>query len=531
MRCLLVYPEFKADSFWSLRETCELLGVRRTSAPLGLITVAALLPPDWEVRLVDTNVEPWSEDHLAWADLVFVGGMIVQQRGTLEIVRAARRHGRPVVVGGPDATSSPHVYAEADHLVLGEAEVTLPRFLADFAAGSAAPLYADAAKADMTASPLPRFDLLDFSHYLYVGVQRTRGCPFQCEFCDIIELYGRVPRAKTDDQVLRELQAIHDLGYRGHLDFVDDNFIGDRRLLKVFLARLGAWLEERGHPFEFSTEASINLADDDDLLDLMQEVGFFSVFVGIESPDEETLKATRKRQNTHRSIADSVRKIHEHGILVNAGYIVGFDTERSSVARGIIECVEATSIPVNMVGLLYALPNTQLTRRLAAEGRLHADHEVHGEGQGGDQCTEGLNFDTRRPRGEILRDYLHVVETIYTPEAYFERVRRVGLMLDSSRRRHKHACSHRRGEIATFLRLVWRLGLARATRRPFWRTLLSALRHNPRSAKYVVSWMAIYLHMGPYARHVAERTRAAIRAEEQGRRTREPAGAGHRLPP
>ena len=514
MRCLLVHPEFRSASFWNYRDTCRLIGARYPAPPLGLLTVAALLPRDWELRLVDCNVETWDDALLDGTDIVLTGGMLPQQQGCLAVTRAAKSRGKTVVVGGPDPTSSPHLYMEADHLVLGEAEVTLPLYLADARAGAAKKVYREAAKADVSASPCPRFDLLDFDKYLHVAIQWCRGCPFACEFCDIIELYGRVPRAKTPAQMLAELQALYDLGYRGHVDLVDDNFIGNRRLVKQFLPVLKTWLAERGWPFEFTTEASINLADDDALLAMMQDVGFFAIFVGIESPDEATLVAMQKRQNTQRSIVDSIRKIYDHGIMVNAGYILGFDTEGANVAAGIIECVRATGIPVNMAGLLTALPTTQMTRRLQAEGRLYEGYERQADGKG-DQCTGGLNFDTVRPRIDILRDYLQVVETIYAPEQYFSRVLDVGLRLDSSQRKVRRPLRLLRRDLKGLFRLVARLGFPRETRGHFWRVMGKCLVGNPRSLRYAMSLMALYVHFGPFARYVAAETRESIERERR----------------
>jgi radical SAM superfamily enzyme YgiQ (UPF0313 family) len=513
-RALLVYPEFRSASFWNYRETCELVDARYPAAPLGLCTVAALLPTEWEVTLVDRNIEPWDDSMLDTADVVLTGGMMPQQRDCIELIRKARAKGKTVIVGGPDATSSPHLYDDASHLVLGESEVTMPQFLSDLAAGTPKKVYTDPRKADVQKSPTPRFELLKFDRYNHIGIQWCRGCPFSCEFCDIIELFGKVPRAKTSAQILAELQKLYDLGYRGHVDLVDDNFIGNKKLVKAFLPELKKWLEERNWPFEFTTEASINLADDPALMQAMQEVGFFAIFVGIESPDETTLVAMQKRQNTHRSIADSIHKIYAHGMFVNAGFIIGFDTEKGSVARGIIECIEATGIPVNMAGLLFALPTTQLTRRLAAAGRLHDNFDVAPEGVG-DQCTAGLNFDPCRPRLDILKDYLKVVETIYTPESYFGRVVKVGQALDSSQRRFRPGLRQWWKELKGFARMACRLGLRKETRGHFWSTMVKALWRNPRSIRYTGSLMALYLHFGKFSKYVAEKIHEAIAAEER----------------
>jgi radical SAM superfamily enzyme YgiQ (UPF0313 family) len=501
-RALLVYPEFRSASFWNYRDTCRLMDARYPAAPLGLCTVAALLPPDWEVRLVDRNVEPWDDAMLEWADIVMTGGMLSQQLDSLEIIRKARARGRCVVAGGPDPTLSPHLYTEASHLVLGEGEVTLPMFLADLQAGTPDKIYRSDRPADMQTSPVPRFDLLRFDRYLHIGVQWCRGCPFNCEFCDIITLFGRVPRAKTPAQMLRELQRLHDLGYRGHVDLVDDNFIGNKKLAKQFLPALRDWLEERDFPFEFTTEASINLADDAELLRLMQAAGFYAVFIGIESPEHATLLAMQKRQNTKRPIADSVQRIYRHGMFVNAGFILGFDSEQGSVAAGITECIEQAAIPVNMVGLLFALPGTQLTERLRKAGRLAEGWDQAPEGEG-DQCGSGLNFETCRPRADILRDYLHVVETAYAPRAYLARVRRVGRLLDSSQRRYRPTVRYRLKALRALWRLAWHFSLRRDTVFAFWYTFAACLIRNPRSLPYALSLIALYLHFGPFATYIA----------------------------
>jgi hypothetical protein len=513
-RCLLVHPEFRSRSFWNYRATCELVGAGYPASPLGLITVAAMLPESWQVRLVDCNVEQLLPSDIAWADVVFTGGMIAQQCATLELIDELKACGKTVVVGGPDPTSSPHLYERADHLVLGEAEVTLPRWLEDRKGGTAKKLYAAGAeKADMSSSPVPRFDLLKFDRYLHVGVQFARGCPFMCEFCDIIELYGRVPRLKSPPQMLAELDRLHALGYRGHVDFVDDNFIGNKRDVKKFLVELRTWLVDHRWPFEFTTEASVNLADDEQLLELMQEVGFSAIFVGVESPDEETLRATKKLQNTHRSLSASLQKIYSYGMFVNTGYIVGFDTERGSVAPGVLGLIESSAVPVNMVGLLFALPNTQLQRRLAIEGRLPEHFEVAPDGAG-DQCLGGLNFTTRRPRIDILRDYLRIIDESYAPAAYFRRVLHLGTVLDCSRKKLRLPLRARLRDLRGFARLLWRMGVRGSYRSVFWKTLGKLLWRNPRGLRYSIALIALYLHFGPFARFLCGRLAEFIRAEE-----------------
>jgi radical SAM superfamily enzyme YgiQ (UPF0313 family) len=514
-RSLFLYPQFRSASFWNYRATCDLLGAKYPAAPLGLITVAALLPKSWEVRLVDCNVDGLDDADIEWADLVFIGAMLPQQSAALELIEALQRRGKTVIVGGPDPTSSPHVYARADHLVLGEAEITLPRWLADFQAGAAERVYeCGDSRANLLTSPLPRFDLLKFDRYLHIGVQFARGCPFRCEFCDIIELFGRVPRLKSAEQMLAELEHLANLGYRGHVDFVDDNFIGNKREVKKFLAKLHRWLQQHRWPFEFSTEASVNLADDDELLTLMQDVGFCSIFVGIESPDETTLRASQKHQNTKRSLADSLHKIYSYGMIVNTGYIVGFDTERGDVARGVLDMIEASAVPVNMVGLLFALPNTQLQRRLAIENRLHEDFD-RAPADIGDQCLGGLNFETARPRVDVLRDYQQIVSESYAPRNYFNRVLRVVVALNCSRKQLKQPWHHLWRNTKGVARLVCRMGIRRRYRGLFWRTLVGVAWHNPRGLRYAIALMALYLHFGEFRSYLVGRLESGIwRAEE-----------------
>jgi len=481
-----------------------------------------MLPASWPVRLIDRNVEDLSDEDLDWADIVFTGGMIAQQIATRELVDQLKERGKIVVVGGPDATQSPHLYDKADHLVLGEAEITMPRWLADRAAGNPAHIYECGEQlADVTTSPMPRFDLLKFDRYLHLGVQLARGCPFSCEFCDIIELFGRVPRLKRPEQMLAELRRLYDLGYRGHIDFVDDNFIGNKREVRKFLVRLRAWLEEQRWPFEFSTEASVNLADDDELLQLMQDVGFSAVFVGIESPDEETLRATRKMQNTKRSLSESVQKIYSYGMFVNTGYIVGFDTERGSVAQGILDLIQASATPVNMVGLLFALPNTQLQRRLAKEGRLVEGFEV-ASGDAGDQCTAGLNFITKRPQVDVLRDYRRIIDESYAPRAYFRRVLEVGTRLNCRQKRLKLPLRQRLKDLRAFFRVLYRMGLRSSYRRLFWSTLLRLTWRNARALRYSVALLALYLHFGDFRHYLVARLDEQIRgvAGDGARQTR-----------
>ncbi len=499
---LMIYPRFQANTFWNFSEACKLLNARYPTAPLGLITVAAMLPANWNVRLVDRNAEEVTEADFTWADLVMTGGMIVQQFDALRVIDLAHKHGKRVAIGGPDATSSPHIYKDADFRVLGEVEDILPRFIKAWEAGErGGDFIAEKFQVNVAETPSPRFDLLKPEHYMYLGVQFSRGCPFTCEFCDIIELYGRVPRTKTPPQMLAELQSLYDLGYRGHVDFVDDNLIGNRKSLRIFLPELIVWQESHGYPFEFSTEASLNLADDHDLLELMRKANFFAVFVGIESPDPDTLVHTKKKQNTRRNIAESVHKLYAAGMFVTAGFILGFDTEKVSIADAMADLIDDAAIPMAMVGLLYALPNTQLTRRLEKEGRLHAGHDRFVE-ETGDHCTVGLNFDSIRPERDVLLDFRRVLERIYDPNAYAARLSRLAAMLDRSGRPTEIVEGDRRRERLTLDFVYNALSRVPEAREAFWEVFKECRKSNPGALLHIMSFMVLYIHLGPFSRFV-----------------------------
>jgi radical SAM superfamily enzyme YgiQ (UPF0313 family) len=498
---LLVYPRFSNESFWNYRKSCEVVGARYPTIPLGLITVAAMLPSHWDVRLVNCNTEELLDEDLEWADLVLSGGMLFQQASTLDLIDLCRERGKQVAVGGPDVSSSPHIYERANFRVVGEAEGIIDKFIATVETGGNEGLFeAPKYQIDVTKTPKPRFDLLKFEHYMHIGVQYSRGCPFTCEFCDIIELYGRVPRTKSTEQMLEELETLYELGYRGHVDFVDDNLIGNKKAVKAFLPELKSWLERHDYPFEFTTEASLNLADDSELLRLMNEANFVGVFVGIESPDPETLVQMSKKQNTRRSIPDSVHRIYGAGMFVTAGFIVGFDNEKSGMADAMVALIEDAAIPVCMVGLLYALPNTQLTRRLTKEGRLHPPPEF--ASSRADQCTLGLNYDTLRPRKEILLDYRNILEKAYEPEAFAGRLQQLAKLLDnSSRKRQGTAGDARRGFQSKVQQIINSLPGAQDQ---FRKILIQCATENPNSLRTIVTLMAFYLHLGPFSRHVIE---------------------------
>ena len=420
MRTLFVYPEFP-KTFWSYEKILELVNRKVLLPPLGMVTVAALLPQHWPMKLVDRNVREVSEAEWDWAELVVISGMIVQKSDMAAQIAKAKARGLPVAVGGPFASSTPEApeLDLADYKVLDEGEITLPQFVEAIERGEPAGRFsANGEKPDVTSTPIPRFDLLQLDAYDSMSVQFSRGCPFQCEFCDIIVLYGRKPRTKTPEQLIAELQSLYDLGWRRSIFLVDDNFIGNKRNAKLLLPALKQWQIEHGYPFSLSTEASVDLASDDELMTMMAECRFDSVFLGIETPDEASLETAKKLQNTRSSLDESVDRITSYGIRVMAGFIIGFDGEKSGAGRRIVEFVSRTGIPAAMMGMLQALPNTGLWHRLEKEGRLI---ENKAAAKGVNQ-TNLLNFVPTRPIRDIANEYVDAFCQLYEPHAYIDRV-------------------------------------------------------------------------------------------------------------
>jgi radical SAM superfamily enzyme YgiQ (UPF0313 family) len=449
-KILLVYPSIPT-TYWSYKYALPFVRRKAVMPPLGLLTVAALLPPEFELRLVDTNVAPLSAQDVDWADLVFVSAMIVQKRSFEEVVHLCRERGRTVVAGGPYPSSSHELIRGVDHFVLDEAELTLPPFLRDLELGCPRRVYRNPEKPDLVGTPIPRFDLVDTSLYETMPVQYSRGCPFECEFCDIIEMFGRKPRTKTPEQLLREVEAVYDTGFRGSLFVVDDNFVGNKLRVRELLRELVAWQRKHGYPFSLSTEASITLAHDEELLALMAAAGFAMVFVGIETPDVQALARTRKTQNLREDILASVARIQEHGLEVTGGFIVGFDGESDDIFDRQRRFIQSAGIPTAMVGLLMALPNTRLARRLAAEGRLLEDC------QGNNTHHLRLNYVPQMPSERLLEGYKRLLAEIYSPRVYFRRCR---TLLARLPRRPRVPGGLRPGDMAAFFRSLWRQGFS-----------------------------------------------------------------------
>ena len=415
MNALLIYPQFP-DTYWSFKHALKFVGKRAAQPPLGLMTVAALLPGSWKKRLVDTNVERLTERDLAWADVVLLSGMHIQREPLVAIVERCRARGLRTVVGGPIASSVPAAELKADHVVIGEAEGLIGELAHDLELGTAKPVYQAAERPEMETSPLPDLSLIKMRRYSTMTVQYSRGCPFNCEFCDIIEIYGRRPRTKAVAQVLAELDQLRAAGWREAVFIVDDNFIGNKARAKELCAALAEWRNQYKINFDFTTEASLNLADDPELMQLMKDAGFSSVFLGIETPDESGLIASNKLQNTRRSLLDSVATIQSYGMQVMGGFILGFDTDREDIFDRMVEFIQKSGIPIAMVGLLQAMPGTQLFRRLWREGRIL-------DSDAGNNTGEHLNFLPHMDAQRLVDGYRSVLNRIYSCEAYYERVK------------------------------------------------------------------------------------------------------------
>lgn len=414
IRALLVYPEMPA-TYWSLRYALPFIGKRAVFPPLGLLTVAGLLPRDYEVALVDMNVSRLREEDVARADVVFTSSMLVQRESHERVVALCNRLGKTVVAGGPYPTSCHERIAGVDHFVLGEAECSLPSFLEDFGAGRARPLYASAERPDLRRTPPPRFGLIRSRDYASMALQFSRGCPHSCEFCDIIELFGRRVRTKDPDQFLAEVEALFSAGWRGSLFVVDDNFVGNLQAVKALLPKLAGWQQRRGYPFSLFTEATVSLGEDPELMDLMVRAGFNMVFLGIETPDRESLAALGKTTNLRADMLQSVRNIQRSGMEVSGGFILGFDGDRDDIFERQARFIQEAAIPTAMVGLLTALPKTRLYRRLEAEGRLR-------EESGGNNTHDlRMNFVPKMDLQRLLAGYRQLLADLYDPGHYFDR--------------------------------------------------------------------------------------------------------------
>jgi len=480
LKVLLIYPQFP-DTFWSFKHALKFIHKKSAYPPLGLLTVAAMLPEPWDKRLLDLNVTRLRESDLAWADYAFISGMVVQRDSAHQILARCKKAGVKVIAGGPLFTSEYQEFPEVDHFVLNEAELTLPPFLEDLAQGCAKHLYKTPAFGDIKKTPVPVWELASMKKYAAMSVQFSRGCPFNCEFCNVTALFGHRPRIKDAEQIIAELDALYDHGWRGQVFFVDDNFIGNKKYLKTqLLPALIAWRQnKKGIPF--NTEVSINLADDEPLMEMMVEAGFDAVFIGIETPDEGSLAECNKMQNKNRDLAESVKTIQKAGLQVQGGFIVGFDNDTPSIFQRQIDFIQKSGIVTAMVGLLQAPAGTRLYERLKEEGRLLGN--MSGDTDGTTNIIPRMDLDSLR------EGYHRIMNQIYSPKHYYERVKiflqeykspKVKIPLDFQR-------------ILAFFRSNIRLGVFGRERFQYWKILLWTLSRRPGLLPVAVT-LAIYGH-------------------------------------
>ena len=482
MNILLIYPKFP-DTFWSFSHALRFIRKKAALPPLGLITVAALLPKHFQMRLVDLNVEALYEDDLAWADMAFISAMAIQRKSAIDVIDRCKAKSLKIVAGGPLFTAQPNDFRQVDHLVLDEAEATMPEFLTDLKNGCPKPLYRATEYPDIRRSPIPLWDLVDIRRYASLSLQYSRGCPFNCEFCNITALLGRTPRTKTPQQVVAELDALYQAGWRGNVFFVDDNFIGNKASLKEhLLPELIKWRQDKTG-FVFFTEASINLADDPKLMDMMVQAGFDSVFIGIETPDSDSLSECCKTHNTNRDLLQDVTRIHRSGLQVMGGFIVGFDNDTPSIFQRQIDFIQQSGIVTAMVGMLQAPPGTRLFERLAR------DHRVIGKfsGDNADGCT---NIIPAMGLDKLIAGYRTIMNEIYSPRMYYQRVK---LIL----RDLKAPVATTPVEFQRFLafwRASLRLGVFGKERFQYWRLLVWTLVRRPRMIPQAVTFAIFGYH-------------------------------------
>ncbi|MAF85590.1 MAG: B12-binding domain-containing radical SAM protein [Dehalococcoidales bacterium] len=487
MKILLVNPQFP-DTFWSFRHALKFISKKASFPPLGLLTVAAMLPEEWEKKLVDMNATTLTDTDIKWADYVLIGAMVVQQKSALEVIDRCSKLDAKIVAGGPYFTVAHSVNTEfenVDHLVLDEAETTLPPFLEDLEKGCAKPIYTSTERPDIAKTPIPLWSLIDRTKYSSLNIQYSRGCPFNCEFCDIIILNGHMPRTKTKEQMLAELEAIYEQGWRGGMFIVDDNFIGNKRKLKAeILPAIIQWMKERKYPFIFLTEVSLNLADDEELMHLMIEAGFDTVFIGIESPHEESLTECNKIPNKTRDLAASVKKIQNHGFHVLGGFIVGFDSDPLSIFKSQINFIQKSGIVTAMVGLLIAPPKTRLYKRLEKENRILP-------GGSGDNTDFSINFIPKMNYEVLVNGYKHILDTIYSPKQYCERI---GTFLKEYKPHRKRRATLQFCYVLAFFKSLWILGVKEKGRWYYWKLLTLTLLKHPKAFPLSVTFAIQAFH-------------------------------------
>lgn len=468
MKVLLIYPEYPA-TFWSFKYALPFINKKVSLPPLGLLTVASMLPEKWEKKLVDLNASELTDDDIIWSDYVFISGMIVQRKSAKEVIKRAKSLDKPVVAGGPLFTNDYLDFENVDCFVLNEGEITIPMFLQDLEDNDLKHIYRSEEKPDMTKTPLPDWSLINFDDYASMSMQISRGCPHSCDFCDVIIMNGRVPRLKSPEQVIKELDALYNYGWRGGVFVVDDNFIGNKIQAEQILLKIIKWMEEKNKPFTLFTEASINLADDRKMMELMQKANFDSVFIGIETPEEEGLLSCGKLHNTKKDLVEKVKVIQRNGFEVQGGFILGFDTDTLNTFDNMVNFIQKSGIVTAMVGLLHAIPETELYKRLLREKRILAIPT-------GDNTDFTINFIPGMNIESLIKGYKNVVDTIFTPKYYYKRI------ITYLREYNKISVNVKltlRLQIKALSKTIWKLGITEKGKFHFWKLMLWTIMKKP----------------------------------------------------
>lgn len=481
MKILLLYPQYP-DTFWGFKKALKYISKEAFLPPLGLLTVASLLPDEFEKKLIDMNADKLTDKDLLWADYVFISAMITQKDSAYKVIEQCKKLNVKTVAGGPLFTSLYKEFPDIDHFILNEGEITVPLFLEDLKNGSLKKIYTSDIKPDITKSPIPQWNLLNIKKYSKMPIQFSRGCPFDCEFCDIVNLNGRIPRNKTSEQVIQEIEALYQQKWFASILIVDDNFIGNKIKAKELLKALIEWRNKNKSHIKFMTEVSLNLADDDELLSLMRDAGFNNVFIGLETPSKEGLQECGKFQNKNRDPILSVRKIQSYGMMVAAGFIVGFDSDDFSIFARQIEFIQKTGIVVAMVGLLQALPGTKLYERLKKENRLLKDST-------GNNTDFSTNFLPKMDPAVLINGYKNIISSIYSPENYYNRIKTF--------LKYYKPCTpepFNLKDLKTLIKSVCILGVFQKNRKYFWEVFFTCLLKSPKSLSEVITAAVYYEH-------------------------------------
>ena len=484
MKILLVYPEYP-DTFWSFKYALKFVSKKAANPPLGLLTVSSLLPENWEKKLIDLNIEKLKTKDILWADYIFIGAMGIQYNSTIDVIERCKSHNKKIVAGGPLFTEDYEKFENVDHLVLNEAEITLPLFLQDLESGKAKKIYQTTEFAEIKESPTPDYSLIKFSKYSSKSIQYSRGCPFNCEFCDITALLGHKSRIKSTQQIITELQNLYDLGWRANIFFVDDNFIGNKHILKTeLLPALIDWMQAHNNPFTFSTEASINLSDDPELMKLMTQASFSAVFIGIETPQESGLEECNKVQNRNRNLIDCVKKVQQAGIEVHGGFIVGFDSDSPNIFKQQIDFIQESGIISAMIGLLNAPTKSKLYQRLKNEGRILSK-------MSGDNTDSSTNIIPKMNIAELKLGYQKVIRGIYEGKPYYERVRH---FLQDFNPRVKNKTKLTFIKFMALIKSIFIIGIFDNNRKYYWRLFFWTLFKRPKLFPMAITYCIYGYH-------------------------------------